>query len=123
MPPEHYFCKTELNGNQYNDELRGCQKGALDAIRTHFGGAAPHEAGLIVLPTGTGKSLVMLLAPYVSRAQGRCLILTPRPSITRAVLSSRELLAKHRLFEDAVMPRVRLLSHCFGIELANTQDG
>ena len=103
-----YFAECELNGDQYKRKLRACQRDALEAIAEHFRKPPPHKTGLVVLPTGTGKSLVMLLAPYVTKAVGKCIILTPRPSITRAVLSSRELLSRNKLLEEAIMPQVRI---------------
>ena len=107
MSSEVYFTECELNGEKYEQKLRACQQRALEKIKHHFQ-EKPREAGLIVLPTATGKSLVMFLAPYVTRTTGRCIILTPRPSITRAVLSSRELLSRNKLLEEAIMPQVRI---------------
>ena len=107
MSSEVYFTECELNGEKYEQKLRACQQGALEKIKHHFQ-EKPREAGLAVLPTATGKSLVMFLAPYVTRTTGRCIILTPRPSITRAVLSSQGTLAKFELLEDETMPQVRI---------------
>lgn len=54
--------------------LREAQVGALHAIVAHR--SASDEPAQIVLPTGVGKTLVAVLAPYVLEAE-RVLVVTP----------------------------------------------
>ena len=55
-------------------QLREAQSGALHAIAAHR--SASDEAGIVVLPTGVGKTLIAVLAPYVLEA-GRVLVVAP----------------------------------------------
>ena len=57
-----------------NSTLREAQAGALHAIAAHR--SASEEPAQIVLPTGVGKTLVAVLAPYVLEAE-RVLVVTP----------------------------------------------
>src|SRR5687767_14781888 len=55
------------------DGLRKAQLGAIFAVGSHFTvSAAP---GLVVMPTGSGKTLVLMMAPFVRR-QARVLVVT-----------------------------------------------
>lgn len=54
--------------------LREAQRGALHAIAAHR--SASDEPAQIVLPTGVGKTLIAVLAPYVLEAE-RVLVVTP----------------------------------------------
>jgi superfamily II DNA or RNA helicase len=55
--------------------LRRAQLGAIHAIAAYF--SLPRsEAGIVVMPTGSGKTVVIALAPFILRAN-RVLILTP----------------------------------------------
>ena len=55
--------------------LRRAQEGAIHAIGAYFS-LPRREPGLVVMPTGSGKTAVILIAPYLLRAK-RVLILTP----------------------------------------------
>src|SRR5881628_3141374 len=54
--------------------FRPAQSGALHAIGAHF----PQDArpGIITMPTGSGKTVVLVAAPFLLRSQ-RVLVLTP----------------------------------------------
>ncbi len=54
--------------------LRRAQRGAIFAIGSHF--SLSKANALISMPTGTGKTGVLMMAPYLLRAS-RCLIITP----------------------------------------------
>lgn len=54
---------------------------ALMGAQNHFADLTKHNIGLVVLPTGSGKSGVAALAPYVLNAT-RVLVLTPSPIIS-----------------------------------------
>eukprot|EP00854_Cymbomonas_tetramitiformis_P004694 gene4694-5747_t len=109
-----YFIDTKFN-DEGCGRLRNCQRDALEALQAHFDSSEPvgsgtrertYDRALCVLPTGTGKSLVMLLVPYYCRAQGQCVILTPRPNISEAVLGSLHRLRELGLLDAAQAPHV-----------------
>lgn len=54
--------------------LRKCQLGAIHAIAAHFTNS--NTPAIITMPTGTGKTAVLILAAFVLRAQ-RVLVITP----------------------------------------------
>ena len=57
-----------------NDKLRNAQYGAIMSIGAHF--STSNEPALISMPTGTGKSAVIMLAPYLLKSS-KVLIITP----------------------------------------------
>ena len=71
-------------------EQKGCiykhQREALQKLNTFFNENSNNnnrpETALLVLPTGTGKSGIAILAPYILSAR-RVLIVTPSKTITR----------------------------------------
>lgn len=54
--------------------LRKSQLGAIHAVSAHF--TLEHQPAVVVLPTGSGKTAVLMLTPYVLQAQ-RALIISP----------------------------------------------
>jgi superfamily II DNA or RNA helicase len=54
--------------------LRRGQLGALHAIASHF--SVSDEAALIAMPTGSGKTAVFMIAPFLLRSE-RVLVITP----------------------------------------------
>jgi superfamily II DNA or RNA helicase len=54
--------------------LRRAQRGAIFAIGSHF--SLSKSNALVSMPTGTGKTAVLMMAPYLLRAS-RTLIITP----------------------------------------------
>ena len=56
--------------------LRLCQEKALTKLERLLGPAPPNKKFMIVMPTGTGKSLVISLAPFVLEAH-KVLIIEP----------------------------------------------
>ena len=54
--------------------LRNAQLGALHAIGAHF--TIRTDAAMVAMPTGTGKTLVLALTPFLCRAR-RALVVTP----------------------------------------------
>ena len=55
--------------------LRNAQLGAIHAIAAHAT-LEPNDASVIVMPTGSGKTTVLMLAPYVLQKE-KVLIVTP----------------------------------------------
>lgn len=56
--------------------LRNAQIGAIFAIGSHF--SVRNQPAIVVMPTGSGKTAVLMLAPYVRRAQRVLVITTSR---------------------------------------------
>lgn len=71
---------TYINGQA--NEIYGHQRDALRALHAHFMRPDNPNIALVVLPTGAGKSLVAVLAPYVLNC-ARVLVITPSRIITR----------------------------------------
>lgn len=81
-----YFQEAPANiiGNSY---LREPQEDAYRAIYEHFVIKKSTEHALVTLPTGTGKTGLMGIAPY-KISEGRVLIITPQTVIRDSVLGS-----------------------------------
>lgn len=81
-----YFLDAPANivGNSF---LREPQKDAYRAIYNHFVNEKSMEHALVTLPTGTGKTGLMGIAPF-KIARGRVLIITPQTVIRDSVLGS-----------------------------------
>lgn len=81
-----YF-KT-ANPNVFENEyLREPQIKAYEKILEHFNERNSSEHALVVLPTGTGKTGLMGIAPY-NISNGKVLIITPQTVIRDSVLGS-----------------------------------
>lgn len=70
-----------------NSNLREPQEAAYRAIFKHFVVDKSKEHALVTLPTGTGKTGLMAIAPY-NISNGRVLIITPQTVIRDTVLGS-----------------------------------
>jgi len=57
-----------------NNKIRNAQYGAIMSIGSHF--STKNQPALISMPTGTGKSAVIMLAPYLLKST-KALIITP----------------------------------------------
>jgi len=81
-----YFFDAPANivGNSF---LREPQEDAYRAIYNHFINKKSEEHALVTLPTGTGKTGLMGIAPF-KIAKGRVLIITPQTVIRDSVLGS-----------------------------------
>jgi len=98
--------------------LRNAQIGAIHAIASHAT-LQPLDAAVIVMPTGSGKTTVFMLAPYILRKE-KVLIVTPS-SMVRGQISEeyRELKTLKRIgiFEESVTPPIVYeAEHLFSIE-------
>ncbi|WP_242311920.1 DEAD/DEAH box helicase [Bacillus cereus group sp. BfR-BA-01331] len=81
-----YF-KTASPNIVDNEFLREPQIEAYERLREHFIERDSKEHALIILPTGTGKTGLMGIAPY-DISNGRVLIITPQTVIRDSVLGS-----------------------------------
>ena len=87
--------------------LRKSQRGALHALGAHF--TLHDRPAVIVLPTGAGKTAVLMLTPYLLRAK-RALVITPskfvRNQIKNDFAELRTLKRAAALPTDQVPPNV-----------------
>lgn len=92
--------------------LRKAQLGAAWALSAH--GTVSAEPGLVVLPTGVGKTLVLCLAPYLLRAR-RVLVVTPgrlvRAQVSAAFETLQDLKSTGVLPADTPPPDVIRVEH------------
>ena len=65
----------QANDNSDNLGLRNAQIGAIHAIASHAT-LESNAAAIVVMPTGSGKTAVLMMAPYVLR-KSKVLIVTP----------------------------------------------
>lgn len=82
--------------------LRNAQLGSVHAVAAHLTQAT--APGIVVLPTGSGKTAVLMLAGYLARAR-RALVLTPSRLVRAQIaddFSSLRTLKKAGVFEAAV---------------------
>lgn len=107
-----YFRKahSDVSINQSVDGspgLRNSQLGALHALGAHF--SIREDPGLVVLPTGTGKTAVLMLAPYILLAT-RVLVITQsrfvRDQIANDYGTLATLKAARVLSQDQSPPKV-----------------
>jgi superfamily II DNA or RNA helicase len=96
--------------------LREAQRGALHAIAAHR--SASDEPAQIVLPTGVGKTLVAVLAPYVLEAE-RVLVVTParivRDQVAYEFGTLKQAIGNGALLDTTPLPAVLRADHrCTG---------
>jgi superfamily II DNA or RNA helicase len=94
------------------DRLREGQFGALSALVAHV--TASDEPAQLVLPTGVGKTVVAVLAPYLLRSR-RALIVVPgkliRSQVVAAIRDTERLAAMGVLPRRARAPKIGVAEH------------
>jgi superfamily II DNA or RNA helicase len=105
---EQYYDSVRYPGPTNNGNgLRRAQHGAIHAIAMHF--TLRSEPAIAVMPTGSGKTAVAMLAPFVLRAN-RVLVVTPsrlvRNQIAEDYKTLRVLKISGALGEKIPAPRV-----------------
>lgn len=92
--------------------LREAQTGALHAIAAHR--SASEEPAQIVLPTGVGKTVVAVLAPYVLEAE-RVLVVTParivRDQVAYEFGKLEQAITNRALLDTTPLPAVLRADH------------
>lgn len=68
-----YF-SDNYNKIQYSSDLRNAQIGAIHSIASHF--TTSKNPAMIIMPTGTGKTSVLMMSPFVLKSN-RVLVITP----------------------------------------------
>lgn len=79
---------TEVNypiASEHSAGLRNAQIGAIHAIASHST-LEPLDAAVIVMPTGSGKTTVLMLAPYVLQ-KSKVLIVTPSAMVRGQIVA------------------------------------
>lgn len=94
--------------------LRNAQIGAIHAIGSFFTLVSNENAAIIVMPTGSGKTSVIMISPYILRAC-RVLIVTPSTMVRSQIADEfRELLTLkkiHVLDEGILNPVIFEMCH------------
>lgn len=96
-----YFMETTVY-IEGNDKLRLPQLEAYLKVNSYFNGEYTNREALVVLPTGTGKSGLISIAPYgVSR--GRVLIITPNKVTKRSISKTLDALDDNFLINTNII--------------------
>lgn len=82
----NYFTKSRPNIIQ-NGNLREPQIQAYKECKNFFSGATERKEALITLPTGTGKTGLIAIAPY-GIAKKRVLVITPQTVVNNSIMVS-----------------------------------
>lgn len=85
--------------------LRNAQIGAIHAIASHST-LDPLDAAVIVMPTGSGKTTVLMLAPYLLQ-KAKVLIVTPSAMVRGQIVDDYKqlkTLKKIKVFAEDIMP-------------------
>jgi superfamily II DNA or RNA helicase len=106
---EHYsYIRYPFAEEQEQRGLRRAQRGAIHAIASHF--TLRDEPAIIVMPTGSGKTAVLMMSAYIQRSK-RVLIITPsrllRNQVVEEFSSLRVLKAIGVLDKELPCPRVK----------------
>jgi len=73
------------------DELRKCQREAYSKILEHFSKPQAERSILVQLPTGTGKSALIAIAPF-GLAKKKVLVLTPNVKLAKQIESDLDII-------------------------------
>lgn len=106
--------------------LRKCQREAREALAQHFA-LNPEDRHVIVqLPTGTGKTAVLAIAPF-GLCQSRALIVTPGKQLADQLSSELSLRNKNSIYEQLALftqdDLKRLKSSFFLLQLDDEKNG
>src|SRR3989338_2623122 len=89
----NYLNKVMDNFSQQikTDELRKCQREAYSKILEHFSKPQAERSILVQLPTGTGKSALIAIAPF-GLAKKKVLVLTPNVKLAKQIESDLDII-------------------------------
>ncbi|MBY0357949.1 MAG: DEAD/DEAH box helicase family protein [Candidatus Obscuribacterales bacterium] len=80
-------------------KLRKCQQKAYAAIREHYAKANSERRVLIQLPTGTGKSVLVAIAPF-ELSSGKVLVVTPNLKLVKQISDDLDLQLTSNKYEE-----------------------
>lgn len=100
---KHYSTIKYPKQRENSKGLRNAQIGAIHAISSYFT-LHQNNAAIVVMPTGSGKTSVLMMAPYVLESK-KALIVTPSVLVRGQVFedfSTLKTLCKANVFQDTV---------------------
>lgn len=121
-----YFSElyTEIKypiATEHSAGLRNAQIGAIHAIASHST-LEPLDAAVIVMPTGSGKTTVLMLAPYLLQ-KSKILIVTPSAMVRGQIADDYKQLKTLKAIgvfcTDVTPPKVYEAEHLFSAEQTN----
>lgn len=86
-----------FNQKIHNSKLRKCQTEAYNAILEHFAIQENERSVLVQLPTGTGKSALIAVAPF-NLATKKVLILTPNVKLAKQIEKDLDLTGEGNIY-------------------------
>ena len=99
--------------------LRNAQLGAIHAIASFFT-INKKDAAIVIMPTGSGKTAVLMLVPYLIRKK-RVLVVTPskmvRGQISEDFLNLRTLCVANVFNTSMKKPKVFEMEHLYTKEM------
>lgn len=105
---ENYKYISYPIGSPPNDGLRRSQIGAIHAISSFF--TIKKESAIVVMPTGSGKTAVMMMSPFVLNSS-RVLVITPSRLVRNQIFEEFKSLTTLNsigvLTEDIGSPKVK----------------
>ncbi len=116
---DHYMDISYPIAGENNNGLRNAQLGAIHAISSHFT-VHKKQAAIIVMPTGAGKTAVLMMVPYILRKE-RVLVVTPSKMVRGQIaedFTGLNTLCKATVFPDAMMkPTIYEMEHLFNEDM------
>lgn len=110
---EHYKNISYPIGSEERPGLRNAQIGAIHAISSFFT-LNKNKAAIVVMPTGSGKTSVQMMAPYVLTAK-KVLVVTPNVMVRGQIVEDfsqlRTLKKATVIKEDLPNPKVFEMKH------------
>lgn len=107
--------------SQTNNGLRNAQIGAIHSISSYFT-IDESSAAIIIMPTGSGKTAVLMMSPYVLDAK-KVLVVTPSKMVRGQItddFSQLKTLIKVNVFNDQILkPNVYEMKHLYSEEMIN----
>ena len=116
---ESYYDKIKYPiDSEKSRGLRNAQLGAIHAISSFFS-INKKDAAIVIMPTGSGKTAVLMLVPYLIRKQ-RVLIVTPSKMVRRQIVedfSDLRTLCVANVFQTSMKkPKVLEMDHLYDIK-------
>lgn len=105
-------------GSEDHPGLRNSQLGAVHAIASFFT-LRKKSSGIVVMPTGSGKTAVLMMTPYITMS-GKVLVVTPSTLVRGQIVdefSGLITLRKSQVFDEQLpAPNVFELKHLYSEE-------
>lgn len=102
---KHYKEVSYPIGTEFEPGLRNSQLGAIHAIASYYS-IECERASLTIMPTGSGKTAVLMLAPYLINSS-KVLIVTPSAMVRSQIYEDYKdlrTLKKAKVFRDSIKP-------------------